>query len=628
MRGSCPECNRTYEISDEFLAMGGKAKCPHCMLDLSFEQTGDEGAGAEQPPRSRRHPKRAPTRIAPDLRPAPVAAGADEVDAHCGTCGKHFKIDAEYLRMGGAAACPHCARELSIDPVADPRQASAPSEAPAPDLGAAGEEAYGQAGGFGLEDLGLDLGAASPGDGAQPVAVEDEREDFVGEGPLETEATALPTEVVSSPFVASLATAEGSLPDATLADRTVAERGLDESSQEIADLSAPSTPGEDLESVAAQGAAFQESLDGLSSSMEEELTEAADSGVPGEEARPEEPQADLSEEERSEAQDLGEEAEPERSGETVEVDALAAQAQGEGGVFSGLAGNDDWAEAAQRWARSGFKAEEMPGFIKATGGAAPADGGAAAAPSAARASVPTDLASPPTVAVVAPATGPGLTSPRGQAPLAGVRPDTVEVSDADILTLDDSEVAEIPAPAPEGSWAARAAEELKQKKAPDKPVVPARLRAQPAWLARLSNPAVLAAVLGVLVLLVVTSFWLFLGRTEDVAGQAFPSDGLKNPIVQAAAPAPYQTREEAMRHYGLGNRLAYAGDAEGAIAEYQAAQRIDPGFPHPHRALGAMFAALGQNELALRSYEAYLRLAPRGPDAAAVRGLVERARGR
>jgi tetratricopeptide (TPR) repeat protein len=36
MQGSCPKCSRTFEISDEFLALGGSAKCPHCVLDLVF----------------------------------------------------------------------------------------------------------------------------------------------------------------------------------------------------------------------------------------------------------------------------------------------------------------------------------------------------------------------------------------------------------------------------------------------------------------------------------------------------------------------------------------------------------------------------------------------------------------
>ena len=46
MEGQCPDCKRSYEISDEFIAMGGKAKCPHCLLELVFSdppEGGDQG---------------------------------------------------------------------------------------------------------------------------------------------------------------------------------------------------------------------------------------------------------------------------------------------------------------------------------------------------------------------------------------------------------------------------------------------------------------------------------------------------------------------------------------------------------------------------------------------------------
>ena len=45
MEGRCPGCQRAYDISDDFLSMGGKAKCPHdkevadcndCMVEGDF----------------------------------------------------------------------------------------------------------------------------------------------------------------------------------------------------------------------------------------------------------------------------------------------------------------------------------------------------------------------------------------------------------------------------------------------------------------------------------------------------------------------------------------------------------------------------------------------------------------
>ncbi|HOX45610.1 MAG TPA: hypothetical protein PK668_18570 [Myxococcota bacterium] len=690
MKGSCPECSRTYEISDEFLAMGGKAKCPHCMLDLDFAPAGS-AEPADAQPRSRRHPKRAPTRIAPDLRPAAPVAGPEEVDAFCDACGKRFKIDAEYLRMGGAAACPHCAQSLRIDPATDPRQPASKEDDLSTDRhdDEPGQEPYGQTGGFGLGDLGLDAEAGEAQDGAAPVSVDDTREPHEGEPALETEDTALPTEVMNSPFVAARELAEPApraepepsaepsspeisdggfdlppmqvaLQDRTLADQTVAEHSLDEMSQDLGALADPATSAADLERAVEEGAGFQESLDGLSTSLEGELTaaEGAEETEAGEEPaaagseedgggggdQPGESPAEVAgpgpgqeagqaEAGRSEArQPLDLDAAPAReiTGETVEVDSLAAQAASgdDSGVFSGLASNDDWAEAAQRWARSGFKAEEMPGFIKGSGGATIPDSSAEASPPTVAVQPPRAQPkdSPPTVAAVPPSAGPTRTTPHG-AVLAEARPDTVEVSDADILTLSESEIQEVPEAPPVGGWAARAAEEIRAQKPAEQPRVPSRPRLQAAWLGKLANPPVLAAVLGLVVLAVVTCLWLFLGRTEDVGSRVFPAEGLKNPIVPAADPSPYRTRDEALRHYGLGNRLAFAGDAEGAIAEYQAAQRIDPGFPHPHRALGAMFAALGKTELAVQSYESYLRLSPRGPDAEQVRQIVQKSKG-
>jgi len=98
MEGRCPECDRSYKISKEFLAMGGKAKCPHCLLELMFatQDIMDEeqiDPGVEQ-----------------DMQPEP-----EEIDAHCLPCRRRYKVDLEYLERGGATKCPHCGEELIID---------------------------------------------------------------------------------------------------------------------------------------------------------------------------------------------------------------------------------------------------------------------------------------------------------------------------------------------------------------------------------------------------------------------------------------------------------------------------------------------------------------------------------
>jgi DNA-directed RNA polymerase subunit RPC12/RpoP len=104
MKGKCPSCARIYEISDEFLSMGGSAKCPHCMEDLDF------GAAAQQ-----RDPRTDQTRIDPRREAAATRVEPEEVDARCAGCKRRFRIDAEYLRLGGEARCPHCDLELVFD---------------------------------------------------------------------------------------------------------------------------------------------------------------------------------------------------------------------------------------------------------------------------------------------------------------------------------------------------------------------------------------------------------------------------------------------------------------------------------------------------------------------------------
>ena len=109
MEGRCPECNRAYDISDEFLSMGGRAKCPHCLLELEFPPTPEQIAQQDES-RYREVTKPDPNRKLP-ARPAV----SSELDSHCESCGRKYKIDREYLEMGGKSQCPHCAVDLVFD---------------------------------------------------------------------------------------------------------------------------------------------------------------------------------------------------------------------------------------------------------------------------------------------------------------------------------------------------------------------------------------------------------------------------------------------------------------------------------------------------------------------------------
>ncbi|MBW2702370.1 MAG: hypothetical protein JRF33_16240, partial [Deltaproteobacteria bacterium] len=106
MKGTCPGCSRAFDISEDFLRMGGKAKCPHCLLELDF--------GGPSPGEMTRDPRVDPTRT--DYRRKWVdKEPRDEVDATCPECERRFKIERNYLVKGGIARCPHCAVDLSIE---------------------------------------------------------------------------------------------------------------------------------------------------------------------------------------------------------------------------------------------------------------------------------------------------------------------------------------------------------------------------------------------------------------------------------------------------------------------------------------------------------------------------------
>ncbi|MBW1872891.1 MAG: tetratricopeptide repeat protein, partial [Deltaproteobacteria bacterium] len=103
----------------------------------------------------------------------------------------------------------------------------------------------------------------------------------------------------------------------------------------------------------------------------------------------------------------------------------------------------------------------------------------------------------------------------------------------------------------------------------------------------------------------------------------FSTEGLNVTLVQAPAPSDYKAKDDAIEHYGLGNQLAHSRKFEDAILEYKQASRLDPGYPHPHRALGVVYAALGKRELSQTSYQTYLRLAPHAADKPQVLKIVK-----
>jgi tetratricopeptide (TPR) repeat protein len=556
MEGRCPGCNRAYDISEEFLSMGGKAKCPHCLLELEFEQS-RASASVDRFYDVTRADDRDHHRLS-------YEEAAEEVDSHCPSCERRFKVDRKYLETGGAAQCPHCAVDLVFDsagaPAEEPRDYGTETEG-VDDWGESGEISLPE-----LDELRVPTTMEEPPAGA---AEEEEEEEY------EDESVAFDQEEEEEPAredVHGAGTEEEDLAD-ELPTQMMDRPPPDELQEDFADEPAP-------------------------------LEEPADLAAPGQEAR--QPSVGLAEElfgdqagEGGVEEDLAESSASKAGGPVV----LEERPSSPHGPFGALASNEDWASAAARWAESGFKADEMPSFIK---------GGS-------------EVAAEPGEKAGGVHAEPAL--PGGELLISEAAEGTVEVSDADIMMLEASEADILPEPAPTGegsTWAEAASEEIKARRAEKPPMAKAeRAAQQPSVFAKLKSPWMLAAVLGGAVVLAGVLLWALLGGGEDVAAYTFPGKGLKASVVQAPPPSGYKAKEEAVEHYGLGNRLAYHGKFEDAILEYKQALRLDPGYPHPHRALGAIYAALGKPKLSASSYETYLRLSPHSADAGQVRQIIK-----
>jgi tetratricopeptide (TPR) repeat protein len=529
--------------------MGGKAKCPHCLLELEFDGSGSASAEdrAHDVTRADDREHRMSYDAAADE--AVEADESDEVDSHCPACERRYKVDRKYLELGGAAQCPHCAVDLIFD------STGAPADAP----------------------------VGEPGD--WEVEPTDKVADEWGEsGEIslpELDELRVPTAVEEPP-----------------AEEPPVEEPAAEEAAEPEDDYADEDRADELPTVMMEGKPSVE--------LEEGLEDQAEEPAPG----VEEPQVGLAEELFGDsAGEESVEAEPEEPSEPeAESPVVLEEGQSEpDGPFGALASNQDWAASAARWAESGFKADEMPSFIKGEG---------------------EDLAGGQE-ALEEPDTRPTEAEPPvgGELLIAEAAADSIEVSDADIMLLEASEADILPesAPAEAGpSWAEAASREVEAKRVKKPPMAKAeRVAKEPSLFSKLKSPWVIAGVLGGVVVLTVALLWVFMGGGEDVAAYQFPSKGLKAKVVKAPVPSAYKAKDEAIEHYGLGNRLAYQGKWEDAILEYKQALRLDPGYPHPHRALGSVYAALGKPKLSAASYLTYLRLSPHSADALQVRGIVK-----
>ncbi len=277
----------------------------------------------------------------------------------------------------------------------------------------------------------------------------------------------------------------------------------------------------------------------------------------------------------------------------------------------------DWAAAVERWVQGGFRAEDMPDFIRREADEQPGVGG-------------TDQAAPEPTEKIEPAAD-------GDAALGELAESTAQAPPAEVPQLDDIVQGFLTAPAklPSDSATQAAVESPPEPEIPRtsqsvsvaesiQTVEPAQPRVRRSLLLRtLGWPPPLAFGLGALVVGLAALVWrVFIYENPQTI--SFPMADATVEMIAAPVPSDYPAKPKAAFHYSRGNRFAHLGRFTEAIAEYQQALREDPDYPHPHRALGTCYAVLGDGSLAATSYRNYLKLAPEGPDAAAVREILKR----
>ena len=363
-----------------------------------------------------------------------------------------------------------------------------------------------------------------------------------------------------------------------------------------------------------------EEEEGLPDAGEEPGTEQLDA----QDASPEtEWDQEISEDEQPWPTDGSEDQVPVEAGESLakedaevpagQPETDAAGQEDDSGMFAGLAGSEDWAAAAARWAESGFQSDEIPSFIQGEEGPRPAESEAEQE----RAEGDLTDSEPAGDTTGEPEGG-------GEVLVGQLDESAVEVSDADIMMLDDDEVESLDEEEAEPSgekaetWAQKASREIKKTKKAEA----GRQVRKESRLSRFMSAPILVGAVGLLFLLAVGLIWVLLSGDGDIEGIEFPVEGLDVEVIDAPEPSAYEAKQDAMEHYGLGNRLAHLGKFEDAILEYKQASRLDPGYPHPYRALGAIYAALGKQALSQNAYQTYLRLAPHAADKAQVAKII------
>jgi hypothetical protein len=571
MKGLCPKCKRSYEMSEEFLAMGGTAKCPHCMLKIDFSKA---------------------VKKAPSGKPSSSGSSYPVGDLSEKDSGKTVHPEKNIHRASRVGQKPVRNMDDSfVSPFASlVPDLSEQSGEHARVFDIPAEEQQADEGVPSIEDSSMDL----------PDLRRREEPDFPEE---EEKAEVRPASTWSD--ATPLAEYPAKEEEAPWGDETPKTQGGAEERKQPRDDATRKVSAGDLE--------------------ESGKSEQAPGGGEEEAAGASEPEESVPEE----AQGSGEEpqekpsyAEFEEKTDQIHVDAATFAEKPQPASKKAAARSStsqDWANAAAQWAAGGFKTEDAPDFLQAVSkppeeksdiseSESPADADATIAERSAVDATELDAPAPQQGAIGASVVD---------------SPSMVEVSESDILVLEEPEQKSFP-PAPKEITAQT--EKPRAQKA-DELVLRPRISTAVTTAPKKTSGHFFRMVLFILLfgILVVGGgvAWLLLGPSENIETMAFPAGSLKAKVVIAPPPKAPVAKEKAKQHYGMGNRLAFLGKFEGAIIEYQQALREDPTFPHPHRALGAVYAALGKKTLSADSYGNYIRLMPDGSDAEQVRQILK-----
>ena len=106
-------------------------------------------------------------------------------------------------------------------------------------------------------------------------------------------------------------------------------------------------------------------------------------------------------------------------------------------------------------------------------------------------------------------------------------------------------------------------------------------------------------------------------QPNEAAAPGLEAHGEEDPAVAKARAA-----------YTLGNQKLFSGDAEGAIASYNKALELYPGYVGGYRGLGLAYAQRGDTANALKALRSYAAAVPGARDIALIKKRIAHLQGK